>query len=94
MAAAIRMAGNKEGNATKRAMTAAATGLECNKKSNGFGGKSNGNEGSGQAMATRAMATVTARTWAMVIARMLADNKEDMGKGSKGNGDGNEGGGG
>jgi hypothetical protein len=35
---------------------ALATRVACNKEGNGDGGKSNGNEGGGQAMATRAMA--------------------------------------
>ncbi len=43
----------------KRVM-ALATRLECDEESNGFGGKSDGNEGGRQLMATRAMATVTA----------------------------------
>jgi hypothetical protein len=38
----------------KKAM-ALATKVECDKKSNGFGGKSNGNKGGRQLMATRAM---------------------------------------
>ncbi len=36
---------------------ALATRVACDKEGNGDGGKSNGNEGGGQAMATRAMAT-------------------------------------
>jgi hypothetical protein len=39
------------------------------------------------------MATATATTWAMAIAMRLAGNKEGKAKGSKGNGDSNEGGG-
>ncbi len=39
-----------------RAM-ASATRVACNEEGNGNGGKSNGNEGGGQAMAMRAMVT-------------------------------------
>jgi hypothetical protein len=41
----------------KRAM-ALATRVGCNEESDGFGGKSNGNEGDRQLTATRVMATV------------------------------------
>jgi hypothetical protein len=41
----------------KRAM-ALATRVGCNEESDGFGGKSNGNEGDRQVTATRVMATV------------------------------------
>ena len=68
---------------------------ECDKESNGFGGKSDGNEGGRRLMATRAMATATTMATAlvMVMVTRLAGNKEGMGEGGKGNGDGDEGGG-
>jgi hypothetical protein len=74
----------------KRAMSL-ATKVECNKESNGFGGKSDGDKGDGQATATRAMVTVTAKTWAMATATRLAGNEEGRGDGGKGDGDGDEG---
>ncbi len=42
--------------------------------------------------ATRALATATATMWAMATAMRLAGNKEGKHKGSKSNGDGDEGG--
>ena len=50
----------------KRAM-GLATRVECDEESNGFGGKSDGNEGGRLLAATRAMATTTATTWVMVM---------------------------
>ena len=76
----------------KRAM-ALATRVECNKESDGFGGKSDGNEGGRRLMATRAMAMVTAMTWLMAMVKRLAGNEEGKGEGGKGDGDGDEGGG-
>ena len=76
----------------KRAM-ALATRVECNKESNGFGGKSNGNEGGRRLTATRVMATVTATTWLMATVTRLAGDEEGKGEGGKGDGDGDEGGG-
>jgi hypothetical protein len=80
-----------------RAMTRrmeSATKVACDKKGDGNGCKSNGNEGDRQAMATRAtataMATTKATTWVMVMVTKLAGDKEGKGKGSKGNGDDNE----
>jgi len=75
----------------KRAM-ALATRVECDKESNGFGSKSDGNEDGRQLMATRAMATVTARMWVMVMVTRLAGDEEGKGEGGKGDGDGDEGG--
>ncbi len=54
----------------KRAM-ALATRVECDKESNGFGSKSDGNEGDRRLMATRAMVTVT----------RLAGDEEGKGEG-------------
>ena len=59
----------------KRAM-ALATRVECDKESDGFGGKSDGNEGGRRLTATRAMATVTETKWVMVMVTRLAGNKE------------------
>ena len=74
----------------KRAM-ALATRVECDKESDGFGGKSDGNEGGRRLMATRALATVMATTWLMVTVTRLAGGKEGKGEGGKGDGDGDEG---
>jgi hypothetical protein len=41
----------------------------------------------------RTMVTAMVTTWAMVMAMRLAGNKEGKAKGSKGDGDSNEGGG-
>ncbi len=79
----------------KRAM-ALATRVECNAESNGFGGKSDGNEGGRRLMVTRALATVMAMatTWlTMVTVTRLAGDEEGKGEGGKGDGDGDEGGG-
>ena len=54
-----------------------ASRVECNKESDGFGGKSDGNEGGRQLTTTRAMATVTAMTWVMATVTRLAGDKED-----------------
>ncbi len=70
----------------KRAM-ALAMRVECDKESNGFCGKSNGNEDGRQLTATRAMATVTATMWVMAMVTRLAGNEEGKGEGGKGNGD-------
>jgi hypothetical protein len=48
--------------------------------------------GDGRATATRAMATVMAKTWAMAMVTRLVGNKEGKGDGGKGDGNGNEGG--
>jgi len=77
----------------KRAMVLATT-VECNEESNGFVDKSNGNEDGMRLTATRAMATVTATMWVMVMVIRLAGNKEGKCEGGKGEGDGDEGAGG
>ena len=82
----------KRARGMKRAM-ALVMRVECNKESNGFGGKSNGNEDGRQLTATRAMVTVTATMWMMVMGMRLAGDEEGKGEGGKGNGDGDEGGG-
>ena len=76
----------------KRAM-ALAIRVECDgdEESDGFGGKSNGNEGGGQLMVTRAMALVMATTYVMATVTRLAGDEE--GEGGKDHGDGDEGGG-
>jgi hypothetical protein len=74
----------------KRVM-ALALRMECNEESDGFGGKSDGNEGGRRLMATRALATVMATTWLMVTVTRLAGGKEGKGEGGKGDGDGDEG---
>ncbi len=78
--------------AAKRA-TALAMRVECNKKSNVNGGKSNGNKGGGRLTATRAMATVKGSMWAMAMVTRLAGDKEGKGEGGKGDCNSNEGGG-
>ena len=82
----------KRARRMKRAM-ALATRVECDKESDGFGGKSDGNEGGRRLMATRVMAMVTAMTWLMVTVTKLAGDEEGKGEGGKGDGDGDEGGG-
>ena len=67
--------------------------VECNEDSDGFRGKSNGNEGGRRLTATRALATVTATTWLMVMVTRLAGDEEGKGEGGNGYGDGDEGGG-
>ncbi len=59
----------------KRAM-ALATWVECDKESDGFGSKSDGNEGGRQLTATRVMATVEATKWVMVMVTRLAGDEE------------------
>ena len=76
----------------KRAM-ALATRVECDKESNGFGGKSDGNEGGRQLTVTRVMATVMVTTWVMAMVTRLVGDKVGKGEGGKGDGDGDEGGG-
>ena len=76
----------------KRAIALAAR-VECDQESNGFGGKSDGNEGGRHLMATRVMAMETATTWLMVTVTKLAGDEEGKGEGGKGDGDGDEGGG-
>ncbi len=78
--------------------TALATRVTCNKEYDGYGSKSNGNRNKDgrQVTAMRAMATAMAATWAMVTATRVADDKRGIGeggKGSKGNGNNDEGGG-
>ncbi len=69
-----------------------ATRVACDKEGNGDGYKSNGNKGDGQATATRAMVTVNATTWVIVMVTRLTGDEEGKGKGGKGNGDDDEGG--
>ena len=76
----------------KRAMVLAIR-VECNEESDGFGGKSDGNEGGRRLTATRAMATVMATNWLMAMVTRLAGDEEGKGEGGKGDGDGDEGGG-
>jgi len=76
----------------KRAM-ALAMRVGCNEESDGFGSKSDGNEGGRRLMATRAMATATAKTWVMVMVTRLVGNEEGKCEGGKGDGDGDDGGG-
>jgi len=66
--------------------------VECDEESNGFGGKSDGNEDGRRLTATRAMAMVMAPMWVMVMVTRLAGNQEGKGEGGKGDGDGDEGG--
>ena len=82
----------KRERGVKRVM-ALATRVECDEESDGFGGKSDGNEGGRRLTVTRAMATVTATTWVMATVMKLVGNEEDKGEGGKGDGDGDEGGG-
>ena len=76
----------------KRAM-ALATRVECDEESNGFGGKSDGNEDGRQLTATKALAMVMATMWLMVTVTRLAGEEEGKGEGGKGDGGGDEGGG-
>ena len=62
----------------KRAM-ALVMRVECDKESNGFGSKSDGNEGGRQLTATRVMATVEATKWVMVMVTRLAGDEEGGG---------------
>ncbi len=77
----------------KRAMALATRVESCDKESDGFGGKSDGNKGGRRLTATRAMATVMVTTWVMATVTRLACDKEGKGEGGKGDGDGDEGGG-
>jgi hypothetical protein len=77
----------------QQAMALATRVESCDKESDGFGGKSDGNEGGRQLTTTRAMATVTAMTWVMATVTRLAGDKEGKGEGGKGDGNGDEGGG-
>ncbi len=52
----------------KRVM-ALATRVECDKESDGFGGKSDGNDGGRRLMASRAMAKAT--MWVMVMVMVM-----------------------
>ena len=72
---------------------ALVTRVECDEESDGFGSKSDGNEGGRRLMATRVMAMVTAMTWLMVTVTKLAGDEEGKGEGGKGDGDSDEGGG-
>jgi hypothetical protein len=67
----------------KRAM-ALATRVGCNEESNGFGGKSNGNEGGRRLTTTRAMATAIGTAWMMVMVTRLVGDEEGKGEGGKG----------
>ncbi len=82
----------KRAKGMKRVMVL-ATRVECDKESDGFGSKSDGNKGGRRLTATRAMAMVTVTTWVMATVTRLAGGKEDKGEGGKGDGDGDEGGG-
>ena len=75
----------------KRVMTL-ATRVECDEESDGFGGKSDGNEGGRRLTATRVLATATAMTWLMVMVRRLVGDEEGKGEGGKGDGNVDEGG--
>ncbi len=90
MAMGIRVAGDQEG---ERNVAGLATRVECDKGSDGFGGKSDGNEGGRRLTATRALATVMAATWLMVKVTRLTGDEEGKGEGGKGDGGGDEGGG-
>ncbi len=74
----------------KRAMLSEMR-VECNKESNGFGGKSDGNEGGRRSTVARAMVMVMATTWAMAMVMRLAGDKEGKGEGGKGDGNGDVG---
>ena len=82
----------KRARGMKRAM-ALATRVECDKESDGFGGKSDGNECGRRLTTTRAMVTVMATMWVMAMVTRLSVDKEGKGEGAKGDGDGDEGGG-
>jgi hypothetical protein len=66
---------------------ALATRVECDKESDGFGVKSDGNEG-GRRWNARVMATATSTTWVMVMVTRLAGNEEVKGEGGKGDDNG------
>ncbi len=59
----------------KRAM-ALAMRVECDEESDGFGGKSNGNEGGRHLTVTRAMVMVMVMTWLMATVTRLAGDEE------------------
>jgi hypothetical protein len=83
----------KRAREMKRAMVLETRVESCNKESNGFGGKSDDNEGGRRLTVIRAMATETVRMWVTAMVTRLAGNKEGKGEGGKGDGDGDEGGG-
>ncbi len=84
------MAANHLKNATTNQKTVLVVGGVFKKRHK----KGDGNEGGGQATATRAMAmtTATVMTWTIAKAMRLVGDEEGKGEGSKGNGDSNEGG--
>ncbi len=55
---------------------ALATWVEWDKEGNGFGSKSNGDDGGNQLMTIRAMVTGKATTWAMGMVTRVAGNEE------------------
>jgi len=66
----------------KRVM-ALATRVECDEESDGFGSKSNGNEGGRGLTATRVMTAAMVTTWVMVIVTRLVGYEEGKGEGGK-----------
>jgi len=58
--------------------------VECDEESNGFGSKSDGNEGGRRLMATRAA------MWLMATVMRLAGDEEGKGESGKGDADGDE----
>ncbi len=60
----------KRARATQRAMLSAMR-VKCDKESDGFGCKSNGNKGGRRFRATRAITTVMATTWVRVMVTRL-----------------------
>jgi hypothetical protein len=77
----------------KRAMALATRVESCDKESDGFGSKSDGDEGGRRLTAIRAMATVMVMMWVTAMVTRLAGDKEGKGEGGKGDGNGDEGGG-
>jgi hypothetical protein len=75
MATGIRVAGDKRARATKRAMVS-VTRVECNKESNGFGGKRNGNEGGNNQLAMGAWGEEGKGNKAMAMGIRVAGDKE------------------
>ena len=65
----------KRARGMKRVM-ALATRVVCYEESDGFGGKSDGNEGGRRLTVTRVMATATAAKWVMVMVTRLAGDEE------------------
>ena len=55
---------------------ALATRVECDEESDGFGCKSDGNEGGRRLTVIRAMVTATATKWVMVMVTRLAGDEE------------------